>query len=177
MIARYKIPQIIVAISISLSILPALAFANPVPEADCSALCDLATNVCGTSCVPEDYDDCVEYCEENLDQNKIDCSFGNQCADFDNCLCGDDDDDDSDDDNVTTDDDGDDDSDGGDDDMSTDDDTQSDADNTTSSDDDDDDGLFCSVSSGERNAALTLFMLMVGMAAFFISLRPKRSRL
>jgi hypothetical protein len=154
MTARYKLPQIIVAISISLSILPALAFANPVMEADCPSLCDLATNLCGTSCVPEGYNDCVEYCEENLDQNKIDCYYGSQCADFDNCLCGEDDDDD--------------------DDTTTDDDTQSGADNNISSDDDDDDGLFCSVSSSERSAALTLFMFAVGIVAFICSLSSSR---
>jgi hypothetical protein len=129
----------------------------------CSDLCARATTECNTPCAPSAYNECLTFCEENLDQYEIDCVQNTGCTSFNECLC-DVDDDDSDDDDATTDDD-----------AQADDDTQSGDEDNTSSDDDDDDGLFCSVSSGERNAALTLFMLAVGIVAFFISLRPKRS--
>ncbi len=136
----------------------------------CSDLCARAVNLCSSSCVPDTYDECMTFCENNLSQSHIDCAQNYSCDNFNECLCGGDNDDDANDD-ATVDDDADDDAD---DDIDyANDDADSGDDDNDDDDNDDDNGLFCSVSRGRQSTALTVFMLAVGILAFIFSIRSK----
>ncbi len=143
------------------------------PVYNCINLCLHATTLCNTPCLPSTYDECFTFCADNLDQHEIECRQHYSCSSFNLCLC--DTDDDSDDDDATADDD--DDAQTNDDVGDNDDDNLNDeaSDGDSGDDDNDDDnGLFCSVTRGEQSAALTIFMLAVGIIAFICSLSSSR---